>query len=93
MDTTQAERQRRFRKTNPDAKREIDRRYREANRDKIRVGKRVQNRVTRRKWPHASVFRCTDCGRMAAHYHHEDYSLWWSVEPLCNSCHGKRHAV
>jgi hypothetical protein len=39
----------------------------------------------------ASVFKCSDCNAQAGHFHHEDYSLWWSVEPLCHKCHGVRH--
>jgi hypothetical protein len=51
----------------------------------------IGNRIDRKKMPHPSFFLCTDCDASAAHYHHEDYSIWWSVEPLCYSCHGKRH--
>ena len=51
----------------------------------------IKNRLYRKKMPHASFFLCTDCNNHAVHYHHEDYSLWWSVEPLCHVCHGKRH--
>jgi hypothetical protein len=51
----------------------------------------IKNRINRKKIPHPSFFLCTDCNKHAKHYHHEDYSLWWSVEPLCHSCHGKRH--
>ena len=51
----------------------------------------IRNRINRKKIPHPSFFLCTDCNKHAKHYHHEDYSLWWSVEPLCHSCHGKRH--
>jgi hypothetical protein len=51
----------------------------------------IKNRVNRKKMPPASFFLCTDCNNKAQHYHHEDYSLWWSIEPLCFVCHGKRH--
>ena len=54
---------------------------------------KIKNRVNRKKMPHASFFLCTDCNNHAVHYHHEDYSLWWSVEPLCHVCHGKRHRL
>ena len=57
--------------------------------DKAR--KMIKNRVARKKMPHASFFLGTDCNERAQHYHHEDYKLWWSVEPLCHDCHGKRH--
>ena len=53
--------------------------------------KMIKNRIYRKKMPHASFFLCTDCNNKAQHYHHEDYSLWWSIEPLCYVCHGKRH--
>jgi hypothetical protein len=51
----------------------------------------IKNRLNRKKMPHPSFFLCTDCDQRATHYHHEDYSLWWSIEPLCHTCHGKRH--
>ena len=52
----------------------------------------VRNRVQKQHlWPVASVFKCSDCNAQASHYHHEDYDLWWSVEPLCTKCHGVRH--
>ena len=60
----------------------------EKNRARQKVNYRV---VQRRSWPKASVFKCSDCNAQAAHYHHEDYALWWSVEPLCHKCHGVRH--
>ena len=53
--------------------------------------KMIKNRIHRKKMPHPSFFLCTDCNQRAVHYHHEDYLLWWSVEPLCHDCHGKRH--
>ena len=52
---------------------------------------RVNRRVSKNVWPRAAFFKCTDCNVSAAHYHHEDYSQWWNVEPLCTSCHGLRH--
>ena len=61
---------------------------------KRKAQRRVSNRVHRdRAWPHAWVFLCSDCDSRAQDYHHEDYSLWWSVEPLCKRCHGIRHRV
>ena len=62
-------------------------------REKRRVNSRVQSRVRHHRWPVASTFLCSDCDAKALEYHHEDYSLWWSVEPLCKVCHGKRHYV
>ena len=61
--------------------------------DRARAREKVSYRVNRvGKWPKASFFKCSDCGVVQAqHYHHEDYSLWWSVEPLCHKCHGLRH--
>ena len=61
------------------------------HRIKINARARVRNRVRRKTWPHVSVFTCSDCVDRAQEYHHEDYSLWWSVEPLCKSCHLARH--
>ena len=54
---------------------------------------KIRNRIYRKKMPHASFFLCTDCTNHAVHYHHEDYSLWWFIEPLCHACHGKRHRL
>ena len=66
-------------------------RDREKNLQRSRAWKRVAIRVARRKWPWVGFFKCTDCDAQAQSYHHEDYSLWWSVEPLCHKCHGIRH--
>ena len=66
----------------------------ERHKDRDRARNKVRARVnnpTRYQWPVASVFKCTDCDAQAQHYHHEDYALWWSVEPLCHKCHGVRH--
>ena len=66
--------------------------YEESNRNKINARQRVNYRVnTISSWPLPSAFKCSDCNAQAVEYHHEDYSLWWSVEPLCKACHGKRH--
>ena len=51
----------------------------------------VRNRVKRHKMPAAGFWQCADCSKPAQHYHHEDYSFWWSVEALCNACHVQRH--
>ena len=53
--------------------------------------RKVNSRTWSGKWPKAKVFKCSDCEAQAAQYHHEDYSLWWSVEPLCVKCHRRRH--
>ena len=68
-------------------------RSRRNNRLKENARRRVNYRVESGQWPRASVFQCSDCSAQAAHYHHEDYSLWWSVEPLCTKCHGIRHQI
>ena len=52
----------------------------------------VSRRRSSKTWPKASVFKCAKCEAQAEHYHHEDYSRWWDVEPLCRSCHMQRHA-
>ena len=54
---------------------------------------KVNDRIKKGRWPKAVFFLCTDCPKNAEHYHHEDYSLWWSVEPLCRTCHGGRHRI
>ena len=70
-----------------------NKRWARKNPDKVRAQRMVGNRIQHNKWPKACFFKCTDCTNQAAHYHHEDYSLWWSVEPLCVLCHGKRHRL
>ena len=57
---------------------------------RARVSYRVNNQHA---WPPAVVFKCSDCNAQAEHYHHEDYSQWWNVEPLCTRCHGIRHRI
>lgn len=44
--------------------------------------------------PRVTDLRCDDCGKQAAHYHHESYLAmhWLNVVPLCTGCHGLRHA-
>ena len=51
----------------------------------------VSKRTRNKEWPKATLFKCAKCENQAEHYHHEDYSRWWDVEPLCRSCHVKRH--
>ena len=63
-------------------------------RQKMNARARVRNRVSiQHKWPKPGFFLCSECPKPAQEYHHGDYSLWWSVEPLCKACHGKRHQV
>ena len=54
--------------------------------------RKVNARTWSGKWPKAKIFKCSDCEAQAYEYHHEDYSQWWGVEPLCRKCHRKRHA-
>ena len=60
------------------------------------VKEQAQSLVSKRQntntWPKATLFKCAKCESQAEHYHHEDYSRWWDVEPLCRSCHMQRHA-
>lgn len=70
---------------------ERSRRYRARNPQKASAQRWVQHQVERKNWPPVGFFRCSDCDARAQNYHHEDYELRWSVEPLCTSCHGKRH--
>ena len=70
---------------------EKSRRYRARSPQKARAQKWVAHRVERNGWPPARIFKCSDCDAQAQSYHHEDYDLPWSVEPLCHRCHGLRH--
>ena len=69
----------------------------QANKEKYKLRNsarsKVRNRVRYKKWAPPELFTCTDCSAKAEHYHHEDYSQWWNVEPLCQPCHGKRHRL
>ena len=58
---------------------------------KEQAHRKVNKRTTSKEWPKATVFKCSKCENQAEDYHHEDYSRWWDVEPLCRSCHVKRH--
>jgi hypothetical protein len=69
-----------------------ERKHKEAYPERFEARDRVNHRVRHGYWPKPSFFACTDCGTRAAEYHHEDYSLWWSVLPLCKDCHVDRHA-
>ena len=106
MSTNSRDYQRQWRTNNRDKVREYQRKWAESDkgrqtlcaREQRLVGtleskarKMIKNRLNRKKMPHASFFLCTDCNDRAQHYHHEDYSLWWSIEPLCHACHGRRH--
>ena len=69
-------------------------RSRAADRQKSNARARVSYRVNyQHAWPPAVIFKCSDCSAQAEHYHHEDYSQWWNVEPLCTRCHGIRHSI
>ena len=59
--------------------------------EKVKAQQLVRNRFSKGKWPRASFFLCSDCDDHAEHYHHEHYDQPTSVEPLCVSCHNKRH--
>lgn len=79
------------RKPTPDEKRAHRKAYREKHPEKVKAQSLVGRRVYRKKWPQAGLFSCTDCDNKADQYHHEHYEQPTSVEPLCKSCHYKRH--
>lgn len=82
---------REWRKNNPDKKRTVTQAYRKANPEKFAAHKAVKRAVYCGDLPLVSTCDCRDCGIQAAEYHHEDYSKPLDVEPLCISCHKKRH--
>lgn len=55
--------------------------------------RQVNQRLTNKEWPKASVFRCTDCEARAEHYHHPNYAYPLWVEPVCQSCHTRIHII
>ena len=79
------------RKPTPEERKAKRKRYQEKHPEKHKAQRAVHQRVYRKKWAPASFFQCTDCDDQAKHYHHEDYSQKLNVEPLCLSCHAKRH--
>jgi len=62
------------------------------NRARNKINKMVQNAV--KKGVLWKSTYCQDCGVFATEKplsaHHEDYNKPYSVEWLCNKCHGKR---
>ena len=87
--------QREWATANPDYRREYGKVFRQKPEqvEKNAARSKVGHRIRSGEWPQASFFICTDCSLPAKEYHHEDYDLWWSVEPLCLTCHGKRHRI
>jgi hypothetical protein len=83
--------QERARKPTTEEKKAYRKRYQEKYPEKYKAQRAVSQKVYRKRWPPATFFQCTDCDDKAKHYHHEDYSQKLNVEPLCHSCHAKRH--
>jgi hypothetical protein len=50
-------------------------------------------KISRKEWPKASFFLCTDCDERAQHYHHPNYAYPLWVEPLCKKCHARVHII
>ena len=80
-----------WRASNSEKVKQKTQRWVAANQEKVEAHAKVNRRVRAGLWPKASVFVCSDCVEPALDYHHENYALWWSVEPLCRVCHKKRH--
>ena len=77
----------------PEARHAQYERTKEGLKERNSARSKVRNRVRSKKWASPALFTCTDCSAKAEHYHHENYSQWWNVEPLCQVCHGKRHRL
>ncbi len=80
-----------YRKQNKEQVSASSQKHKDLHPEKFEARDRVNRKVKHGHWPKPSFFACTDCGVRAKEYHHEDYSLWWSVLPLCKKCHGIRH--
>ena len=82
---------RRYKKT--DRGRASLKRTRTKHPDHVRAKNAVTRAVHAGKIPRATALGCTDCSRMAEHYHHESYApgRWLDVDPLCMQCHTARH--
>lgn len=50
----------------------------------------VHDMIHRGKMPPPSELLCVDCGTLAEHYDHRDYSKPKDVEPVCRSCNFDR---
>lgn len=63
--------------------------------DHVRAKNAVWIAISAGKIPRAKMLGCTDCDRMAEHYHHDSYDLlqWLVVTPLCRECHDSRHTI
>ena len=72
-------------------KRQVTQRCKLRYPEKTKCRVAVNRRVAANKMPTASFFKCNRCSNTAQDYHHHDYSLWWSVEALCRSCHTQEH--
>lgn len=50
----------------------------------------VSQTMKRYDVPHASEFKCVDCGAQASVYDHRYYSHPLEVDPVCSGCNSKR---
>lgn len=84
-------------------KRQSNRAWQQANKDRLRQYRQdidplkkkarwtVENRVRQNHWPPARFFLCSRCDSRAESYHHPDYNYPTWVEPLCDACHIRHH--
>lgn len=67
--------------------------YEEKYPERVQARKAVREAIKRKDLLPARKCKCADCGKKAAHLHHESYApeQWLAVVPLCQSCHKLRH--
>ena len=66
-------------------------RYRIRHPERIKIKNIVNHAIRAGKLPRPDTLFCTYCYKIAAHYHHSDYSKPLEVVPLCRKCHRKIH--
>lgn len=77
-----------FRDRNPARANEINREYRQRNREKLRGHNAVQVALRSGK---IRRLACEACGNEKSEAHHDDYSKPLEVRWLCSVCHNKVH--
>lgn len=75
-----------------DAGKNVQKRWLQRNPEKRPAHQAVSYAIRGGLIPHPATLTCEVCGKKAAEYHHhKGYSPehWFSLQPLCHSCHGK----
>lgn len=76
---------------NAEERRAYQKRYREANRERVEAQYAVHAAIDRGDLPDAKTQSCVWCGNPATEYHHWSYerAKWLQVEAMCPTCHAR----